>query len=100
MWSVRGRTIIARAIQYPEERKCMQIAQQAMNENDQKIFENFRQREGEVCVASLARWNAQFKDLVVLERRCRNTTQEVQKRATEKYHDQSFFEEMEELEEK
>ena len=32
-----------------------QVAQQAMNENGQKIFEMFRQGEEEVCVASLAR---------------------------------------------
>ena len=38
-----------------------QIAQQAMNENGQKIFDNFRQGEEEVCSASLARWNAQLK---------------------------------------
>ena len=68
---------------------------------------------------SWARWNAQLKGLVELERRCRNTRQEVQvlsdrqeicnstkedklklqSRATERYHDQ-IFEEMKELEEK
>ena len=37
-------------------------------ENGQKIFEIFRQREEEVCVSSLARWNAQLKGLVELEK--------------------------------
>ena len=79
-----------------------------MNENGQKIFEIFRQGEAEVCIASLARWNAQLKGLVELERRCRDTMQEVKvlsgrqdilksmvedkirlpSRATEKYYDQ------------
>ena len=87
-----------------------QVAQQAMNEDGQKIFEIFRQGEEEECKARLARWNAQLKGLVELERRCRNTMQEVQvlserqeifkstmedklnlqSRATEKYHDQIF----------
>ena len=37
----------------------------------------FRQGEEEVCIASLAWWNAEFKGLVELERRCRDTMQEV-----------------------
>ena len=49
-----------------------------MNENGQHIFEIFRQGEEEVFIASLARWNAQLKGLVELERRCRKTMQEVQ----------------------
>ena len=32
-----------------------------MNKNDQNIFEIFRQGEEEICIASLARWNAQLK---------------------------------------
>ena len=95
-----------------------QIAQLAKNENGQKIFENFRQGEEEVCIASLARWNAQLKGLVELEGRCRETMQEVkvlserqeilkstvedkislQSRATDKYYD-LIFDEMKELEE-
>ena len=79
----------------------------------------FRQGEEEVCIASLARWNAQWKGLVELERRCRDTMQEVkllsdrqellkgmvqdkirlQSRATEKSYDQ-ILEEMKKLEEK
>ena len=80
-----------------------------MNENG-LFFEIFTQGEEEFCVASLARWNAQLKDLVELERRCRNTRLEVQvlserqeilkstmedklrlqSRATERYHDLIF----------
>ena len=71
----------------------------------------FRQEE-EFCIASLARWNAQLKGLVELERRSRNMRQEVrvlsgrqeifqstmevklglQSRATERYHYQNFEE--------
>ena len=53
------------------------IAQQAMNENGQNIFEIFRQGEEEVCIASLARWNAQLKGLAELEKRCQNMMKEV-----------------------
>ena len=96
-----------------------QVAQQAMNENGQQIFEIFRQGEEVLCIASLARWNAQLTGLVELERRCRKTRQEVQvlserleifkspmedklmlqSRATTRYRDQ-IFEEIKELEEK
>ena len=38
-----------------------QVAQQARNENGQTFFEIFSQGEEEVCIASWARWNAQFK---------------------------------------
>ena len=55
-----------------------QVAQQAMCENGQKIFELYRQGEEEVCIACLARCNAQVKGFVELERRFRNTMQEVQ----------------------
>ena len=48
-----------------------------MNENGQNIFEIFGQGEEEVCIASLARWNAQLKGLVGLDRRCLDTMQEV-----------------------
>ena len=54
-----------------------QVAQQARNENGYKIFEMFRQGEEEVCIVSLARWNAQLKGLVELEKRCQNMIQEV-----------------------
>ena len=77
-----------------------------------KHFEIFRQGEEELCIALLVRWNGQLKGLVELERRCRNTRQEVQvlserqdtskstmedkvklqSRATGRYHDQIFEE--------
>ena len=53
------------------------IAQHARNENSQFFFENFRQGEEEVCIASLARWNAQLKGLVELNKRCQKLMQEV-----------------------
>ena len=63
-----------------------------------------------MCIASWARWDAQLKDLVELERRCRSTRQEIQAsserqeifkskdklksqcRANERYRDQIFEE--------
>ena len=39
----------------------MQIAKQARNERGQKLFEIFRQRENDVCIASLARLDTQLK---------------------------------------
>ena len=53
-----------------------QVAQQARSENDQKMFIIFWQDEEEVC--SWAREDAQWQGLVELERRCRDTIQEVQ----------------------
>ena len=53
------------------------MAQQAVNENGQKIFEVFRQEE-ELCIASWARWEAQRKGLVDSERRCQDISREIQ----------------------
>ena len=47
---------------------AQQVAQQAMNEDGQNIFEVSWQEEGELCIASWARWEAQQKGLVDLER--------------------------------
>ena len=55
-----------------------QVAQQAMNEDGQTIFEVFWQEEGELLVASWARWEAQRKGLVDLERRCQDKCREIQ----------------------
>ena len=46
-----------------------QITQQAMNENGHKIFDIFRQGKEDVRVSSRARWNAQLKGLVELEKK-------------------------------
>ena len=92
-----------------------------MNENGQTIFVNFRSREEYLCDASWARWDAQLKGLVELERRCQDTRHEIQvlnerqeifflrstmedklklqSRANERYHDQ-IFEEIKEHEQK
>ena len=48
-----------------------QVAQQAVNEDGQKIFEIFRKEE-ELCIAIWARWEAQRKGLVDVERRSRH----------------------------
>ena len=45
-----------------------QVAQQARSETGQKIFEVFCQEEEEVNVACWARWDAQWRGLVELER--------------------------------
>ena len=55
-----------------------QVAQQARSENGQKIFEVFWQEGVEVCVASWTRWEAQWKGLVELERRCQDISRELQ----------------------
>ena len=95
------------------------VAQQAMNEDGQKIFEVFLQEEGKLFVASWARWEAQRKGLVDLERRCQDTSREikmlnkrqenfqsaiegklrVQERASERLQDQ-IIEEIKEVEHK
>ena len=49
-----------------------------MNEDGQKIFEKFWQEEGELCTASWARWEAQRKGLVDLERRFQGISRETQ----------------------
>ena len=55
-----------------------QVAQQAMNEHGQEMFEMFWQEEEELCIASWARWDAQRKGLVDLERSCHDTSRETQ----------------------
>ena len=55
-----------------------QVAHQARSENGQKIFEVFWQEGVEVCVASWTRWEAQWKGLVELERRCQDISREIQ----------------------
>ena len=51
------------------------VAQQAVNEDGQKIFEVFWQGGEESCIA---RWEAQRKGLVDLERRCQDLVREKQ----------------------
>ena len=46
----------------------MQIAKQARNERGQKLFQIFGQEENVVHIASRARWDAQLKGLVELEK--------------------------------
>ena len=70
-----------------------QVAQLARSENGQKIFEVFwkeeeeeeeeaeeeeEEEEEEVYVASWARWDAQWKGLVDLERRCQDISRKIQ----------------------
>ena len=97
-----------------------QVAQQARNEIGQKFIEIFwQEEEEELCIASWARWAAQWKGLVELERRCQDTSQEIrllnkrqemllnaiegklkmQSRANERLHDR-IIEEIKEVERK
>ena len=55
-----------------------QVAQQARSHNGQKICEVFWQEERVLCIASWARWEAQWKGLVELERRCQHKSLEIQ----------------------
>ena len=54
------------------------VAQQARNEIGPKIFGIFWQEEEELRIASWARWEAQWKSLVELERRCQDISREKQ----------------------
>ena len=94
-----------------------QVAPQARSEDGQKIIEVFWQEEEEFCVASWARWEAQWKGFVDLEGRCQDISREtqmlskrqeifqnamegklrVQSRASERLQDQ-IIEEIKELE--
>ena len=49
-----------------------------MNEKKEKLFQIFRQREGEVLIAGKARWDVQLKGLVELERRCQSFKADVE----------------------
>ena len=53
-----------------------QEAEQARNENGQKVFEICWQEREELCIASWARCDAQWKGLVELERRCQDISRE------------------------
>ena len=52
------------------------VAQLARSETGQKMLEVFWQEE-EVCVASWARWDAQWNGSVELERRCQDISREI-----------------------
>ena len=54
------------------------VAQQAMNEDGQKIFDLFWQEGEELCVDNWARWEAQRKGSVDLERRCQDLGRDIQ----------------------
>ena len=54
-----------------------QVAQLAMNEDGQKIFEVFWQEQGELCIASWTRWEAQRKGSVDLERKRQDMSSEI-----------------------
>ena len=64
----------------PNERRSsvVRIARQARNEKKEKLLQIFRQREGEVLIASEARWAVQLKGLVELERRCQSLRSDVE----------------------
>ena len=54
------------------------FAQLARSENGQKICEVFLHEEEELYIASWARWDAQWKGFVDLERRCHDISREIQ----------------------
>ena len=75
-----GTTELQERVQVPAQ-ICISIqhvAQQAMNEDGHKIFEVFWQEERDLCIASGARWEAQRKGSVDLERRCQDKSHEIQ----------------------
>ena len=91
------------------------MAQQARHEIGHKVFEIFWQEEEELCIASWARWDAHWKGLVELDRRCQDKVRKykrqeifgnaihgklrVQSRANDRLHDQ-IIEEVKEMEHK
>ena len=56
----------------------VRIARLAGNEKKEQLFQILRQREGEVLIASMARWDVQLKGLVELERRCQSFRADVE----------------------
>ena len=56
----------------------VRIARLARNEKKEKLFQIFRQREGEVLIASKATWDVQLKGLAELERRCQSFRADVE----------------------
>ena len=55
-----------------------QVARPAINGDGQHFFEVFWQEEGKIFVVGWARWEAQRKGLVDLERRCQDISREIQ----------------------
>ena len=61
-----------------------QVARQAMNDDGQRFFEVFWQ-DGKLIVAGWARWEAQRKGSVDLERRCQDISREIQMLNTRRF---------------
>ena len=75
-----GITVLQSRVEVPLQ-VCIfiqKVAHQAMNEDGQKIIEVFWQEGEEICVASWARWEAQRKGWVDLDRRCQDLGREMQ----------------------
>ena len=66
-----GNTVLQERVGVPLQFgiSVQKVAQQAMNEDGQKIFEVFWQEGEELCIASWARWEAQRKGFVDLEKK-------------------------------
>ena len=75
-----GITELQERVEVPEQIgiSTQQVARQALNEDGQNKFEVFWQEEGKLFVASWARWEAQRKGSVDLERRCQDISREIQ----------------------
>ena len=58
--------------------KKVRIARQARSEKSKKLFQICRQGANEVFIASMARWEEQLKELVVLEKHCMALREEVE----------------------
>ena len=74
-----GLSELKEQLETPEEASfsIVQVAKQARNERDQKLFQIFRQGENGVYIASLSSWYTQLKGSVELERRYQDLTDEV-----------------------
>ena len=76
-----GITELQERVEVPEQIRIstQQVARQAMNEDGQKKLEVFWKEEGKLFVACWARWEAQRKGSVDLERRCSDISREIQR---------------------
>ena len=63
---------------YESESDMVHIARRVKHEKSRTLFQIFRHGEDEILIASKARWDAQMRRLVELERLCQSLRAEVE----------------------
>ena len=73
-WTEECERLARRVSKYAEDSESTKVGTRELEEQllSPNEFHIFRQREGEVLIASKARWDVQLKGLVELERRCQS----------------------------